>query len=167
MSTVRELDIADAAYIAGIVDGEGTVTLSRLHRNEQRRIVVSVSNNERALLEYIRQTVGAGQISNKRTYGETHAPSFHYQISSRQALALLRQIAPYLRTYKAIRARMAMATYLDVTPRNGKYTPEMLDRRQSFEDTFLSVKPRTEEGRVAEPGQSQTSITGLHPVSLV
>ncbi|MCC6531028.1 MAG: hypothetical protein IT531_00630 [Burkholderiales bacterium] len=37
----------EAAYVAGIVDGEGTITLSRLHRNEQRRIVVCVSN-ERA-----------------------------------------------------------------------------------------------------------------------
>lgn len=165
MSTVRALGIADAAYIAGIVDGEGTVTLSRLHRNEQRRIVVSVSNNERALLEYIRQAVGAGRISNKRTYGARHAPSFHYQISSRQALDLLRQITPYLRTYKAIRARMALATYLEVTPRNGKYTPEMLGRRQSFEDTFLSVKPRTEDSPTREAGNSQTSVTAPHPVS--
>ena len=106
MSAVRILSAIDAAYIAGIVDGEGTVTLSRLHHNEQRRIVVSISNNERELVEYVRQAIGAGRISNKRTYRAAHAASFHYQISSRQALALLEQITPYLRTCKAKRARL-------------------------------------------------------------
>lgn len=138
MRSVLTLPDVDAAYVAGIVDGEGTITLSRLHRNEQRRIVVSVSNNERALLEYIQQVVGAGRISNKRTYGEKHAPSFHYQISSRQALDLLRQIAPYLRTYKAARARLALDRYLDVTPRNGKYTPRVLALRKAFERAFFA-----------------------------
>lgn len=146
MGSVLVLTDVDAAYIAGIVDGEGTITLSRLHRNEQRRIVVSISNNERALLEYIRETVGAGRISNKRTYGERHAPSYHYQISSRQALALLRQIAPHLRTYKAYRARLALATYLAVTPRNGKYTAELRALRDAFEREFFSVDVRTPVG---------------------
>lgn len=142
MSAVRLLADVDAAYIAGIVDGEGTITLSRLHRNEQRRIVVSVSNNEQGLLEYIQRVVGAGRISNKRTYGEKHAPSFHYQISSRQALDLLRQITPYLHTYKAVRARLALDNYLAVTPRNGKYTPELLALRDAFEREFFDASTR-------------------------
>lgn len=29
---------ADAAYIAGLIDGEGSVTLSRRHRNENRHL---------------------------------------------------------------------------------------------------------------------------------
>jgi len=34
----------DAAYIAGLIDGEGTITLSRKHKNENRQLVVSISN---------------------------------------------------------------------------------------------------------------------------
>lgn len=33
----------DAAYIAGLIDGEGTVTLTRKHRNENRQLCVSIS----------------------------------------------------------------------------------------------------------------------------
>ncbi len=42
----NQLDTACAAYIAGLVDGEGTITLSRIHRNERRRLVVCISNND-------------------------------------------------------------------------------------------------------------------------
>jgi len=40
------LDTADAAYIAGVIDGEGTITLSKRHKNENRQLVMSISNNE-------------------------------------------------------------------------------------------------------------------------
>ena len=161
MGALRMLSVADAAYIAGIVDGEGTITLSRLHRNEQRRIVVSISNNERDLLEYVQQTVGAGRISNKRTYRAAHAPSFHYQISSRQALALLEQITPYLRTYKSRRARLALAQYLAVTPRNGKYTDDVLKRRIAFEQLFLSVTARRFLGTAPVSGDPNSPMGHL------
>lgn len=32
----------EAAYIAGIIDGEGTITLTRMHRNEHRRHVLQL-----------------------------------------------------------------------------------------------------------------------------
>ena len=135
------LDPATAGYIAGLIDGEGTVTLTRLHRNENRRLVVSISNNDLALLRFVRGAVGAGRITSKRTNSARHAPSFTYQISSRQALALLRQTAPLLRSYRAARARLALADYVRLTPRNGKYRPGQRARRTAFETRFLSIKP--------------------------
>lgn len=36
----------EKAYIAGIVDGEGTVTLTRQHKNETATPCVIVSSNE-------------------------------------------------------------------------------------------------------------------------
>jgi hypothetical protein len=62
-------------------------------------------------------------------------------LSGRQALALLECIAPYLRSYKAKRAQLALKSYLAVTPRNGKYIPEILAARQAFERSFFSVRP--------------------------
>jgi hypothetical protein len=61
--TVKQLDAPDAAYIAGLVDGEGTVTLTTMHRGENRRLVVSISNTERALLEFVQKALGTGQIN--------------------------------------------------------------------------------------------------------
>ena len=140
MATVRLLLSTEAAYIAGIVDGEGTVTLSRQHRNEQRRLVVSISNNDRPLLEYLQSCIGAGRITRKRTYAAGHAPSFTCYLTSRQALDLLQQIVPYLRTYKLHRARLALARYLALTPRNGKYDAPLLLERARFEHAFLALR---------------------------
>ena len=44
---VNSLSPVDAAYIAGLVDGEGTITLSRKHGGEGRQLVLSISNTER------------------------------------------------------------------------------------------------------------------------
>jgi hypothetical protein len=138
---VSSFDQVTAGYIAGLIDGEGTITLTRMHRNENRHLVVSISNNELPLLQFVREAVGAGRITSKRTYNPRHAPSYTYQISSRQALALLRQTAPLLRSYKAARARLAVAEYVRLTPRNGKYGPELRSRRSEFEARFLAIRP--------------------------
>ena len=73
--TVRALSPIDRGYIAGLVDGEGTVTLSRKHASEYRHIVVSISNTESDLLDYVRATTGCGKITRKRIAKSNHSPS--------------------------------------------------------------------------------------------
>src|SRR5262245_10808703 len=97
-----------AAYIAGLIDGEGTVTLTRLHANENRRLVVSIANTELQLLEFVLQEVGAGKITRKRTTSDLHTPSFCYAVTSRQALWLLGEVVSQLRSYKRGRAELAL-----------------------------------------------------------
>jgi hypothetical protein len=141
MQPAVSIHIADAAYIAGLIDGEGTITLTRLHRNEHRRLVVSISNTDRSLLDYVRITVSAGRITSKSTRSEKHTPSFAWQVTSRQALAVLHAVHPYLRTYKALRASLALEHYLAVTPRNGRYDAGLLHRRAEFEQRFFAIQP--------------------------
>ena len=73
----------DAACIAGLIYGEGTITLSRLHAREQRRLVVSIASTE-----------------------------------------------------------LVLEQYLALTPRNGRYSPELLARRSQFESRLLSMRAR-------------------------
>jgi hypothetical protein len=134
------LDQTDAAYIAGLIDGEGTVTLSRRHRTENRQLVVSISNTERPLLEYVLNSVGAGKITNKKTYQSHHTASYTYTISNRQALDLLNQTFPYLKTYKAKRSEIILRDYIRLTPRNGHYSPEIKQARTDFEHTVMNIK---------------------------
>jgi hypothetical protein len=138
----RQLAPEVAAYIAGLIDGEGTVTLARLHAHENRRVVVSIANTEIQLLRFVIDHVGAGKITRKKTSSERHTPSFCYAITSRQALGLLRQITPHLRSYKRQRAELLLARYEELTPRNGKYGPDQLAVRQAFEKALLSLRAR-------------------------
>lgn len=137
---VKTLLREDAAYIAGLIDGEGTLSLSRRHRNENRQFVISISNTDTRLLNYVCQTVGAGRITRKGISKCTHTPSATYAIDNRQALDLLRQIAPYLQTYKAERAKI-LDHYQRLTPRNGKYSPAQKKARSAFITKFLLLNP--------------------------
>lgn len=137
-----------AAYVAGLIDGEGTITLSRRHANERRQLVVSIVSTERDILEWILREVGAGKLTRKRTVSDRHAPSCTYSISNRQAIWLLQQVGPYLRSYKRTRARMALEDYVRLTPRNGRYTGATHAARARFESDFLAV--RAHPSRVAD-----------------
>ena len=137
---INQLSTEDAAYIAGLIDGEGTITLTRLHAKENRRLVISIANTELALLKFVIDRVGAGKITRKRTSLPQHTPSFCYALTSRQALSLLRQISPHLRSYKRKRADLALELYEQLTPRNGKYDAGSRAGRLKFEQNFLSLK---------------------------
>ena len=65
---------------------------------------------------------------------------YQYAIYNRQALTVLEQIVPYLRSYKVKRAHIILENYIALTPRNGKYTDKMLLQRKEFEKLVLSTK---------------------------
>jgi hypothetical protein len=139
---MKILSDIDAAYVAGIIDGEGTITLTRTHRSENRRPVVSISSTELPLLAYVRSVVGAGRITSKACALPHHSPSFAYTVTSRQALSLLTQVSRFLRTYKSERAQLLLREYLLVTPRNGRYTLVQRAARKNMEDRFFAISTR-------------------------
>ena len=141
-SQSKRLSHDEAAYIAGLIDGEGSITLTRLHANEQRRLVVSIASTEIKLLQFVLLAFGAGKITRKKTVSDRHAPSYCFAVASRQALSLLDQITPYLRSYKRFRAELVLEKYLTLTPRNGHYTSEQLAKRGEFESQFLALRAR-------------------------
>jgi hypothetical protein len=109
--------------------------------------VISISNTERALLVHVATAVGAGRITSKKTYRENHSPGYTYLIENRQALALLSQIQPYLRSYKAARGTLVLEHYVRLTPRNGKYAEQQLENRAKFVETFFSTTPNGRRSR--------------------
>jgi hypothetical protein len=50
---VNTLSAADAEYVAGLADGEGTIALSRKHAGQRSATGISISNTERAILELV------------------------------------------------------------------------------------------------------------------
>lgn len=144
---VKELSREQIAYLAGIVDGEGTITLTRKNIYRHRYLAITISNCELPLLEYVADIIGVGRITTKRTYNPKHSPGYTYQLYSRQALDLLKVLLPYLRTYKQERARLILLNYLKLTPRNGKYTDEMIQKRKEFIDAFFAITPENAKTR--------------------
>lgn len=138
---VNSLSVANSSYITGLIDADGSITLVKRHRNENRQLIVSISNNEIQILDYVRLVTGAGHISKKRKYAEHHKINHTFKLTNRQALDLLSQITPFLRSHKKNRAELVLENYVDLTPRNGKYTRELLARREIFIKNFHEIKP--------------------------
>src|SRR3989344_4627794 len=144
---VRKLSKPQAAYLAGIVDGEGTVTLTRNNVYRHRYLTLTISNCELPLLTYVASLIGVGQITTKRVYNPKHSPGYTFQIQSRQAIDVIKVILPFLKTYKKKRAVFALKHYLKLTPRNGNYTPAILKRREHFIETFFAILPENAKTR--------------------
>ena len=88
----KKLEPVDAAYIAALIDGEGSVMLTRVHKNEYRRVCISISNCDKKLLDWICNKIGIGKVHPKKIYNKKHAPTFFYKIVGREAISLLEHL---------------------------------------------------------------------------
>ncbi len=121
------MEEVEKAYIAGIVDGEGTVTLMKHHKNETPLPFVGIANNNLGLLKRIKFLVG-GNICTKKKRLPHHNDSYVLNIRQDRALRFLNEIKKYL-IVKKQQAELITTQYKAVTPRTGKYTPKMLAKK--------------------------------------
>ena len=130
----------DIAYIAGLVDGEGSICLQRKHKNDPyRRPVVSIPSTTRELVQRPKLLFG-GCICKHKTYKEHHKQHWSWRLSDRAAVKFCAVIYPWLlEPSKQHRAKLIADTYLLVTPRNGKYSEIMHERKMRFEHEFLHL----------------------------
>ena len=132
----------EKAYIAGIIDGEGNIMLQRFHVGEYPSPCVSIASTTLKLLYWIKDIVGKGTIINKKNYNpEKHQDCYSYTIKYNDAIKLIKDIYPFLivPTKKKI-AELILKRYKEVTPRNGKYSEEMLKAKLDFYNEFISIK---------------------------
>ena len=138
----------EKAYLAGIIDGEGTVTLTRCHKNRTPSPQVSVSNNDLELLEYIRDITNCGQIHAKKKTKPHHQQSWHWQTHSvSDSLRILKEIHPFLRV-KRKQAYLILKHYKEVTPRNGRYSPELLEKKKHLVETVQGLNRGKSESSI-------------------
>ena len=130
----------EKAYLAGIVDGEGTVTLSRHHKNETPAPCVSVANNDLRLLKWIKNRVG-GVIVTKKKYKIHHNDSYAWSIRQDRAIRFLKEIKQYL-IIKKQQAELITKSYKMVTHRAGKYSQAMLTRKNKLVAKIRALNQR-------------------------
>lgn len=132
----------EKAYIAGIIDGEGSIMLQSFHKNQLPSPCVSIASTTLELLTYIKNITTTGTITKKKNYNkEKHKNSYTLTIRYNSAINLLKEIEPYLiiRTKKQ-RTKMILEDYKKLTPRNGRYSEELLEKKLNFINDFLNIK---------------------------
>mgnify|MGYP000890051493 CR=1 FL=1 len=132
----------ERAYMAGIIDGEGSIMLIKFHKNQHPAPCINVSSASIELLEWVLETTKVGRIQSKKNYKpHKHQDSYTYTVRYNDAIQLLEQVEPYLIIpQKKLRARLILAEYKALTPRNGRYSPELLKAKEYFYQRFISLK---------------------------
>jgi len=91
--------MVNAGYLAGFVDGEGTLTIAKRRRHSGRSIEysvrVSISNTNKEILETI-QDVWGGTLATQFPDDPSWKPSHDLIWTNAAAVAVLTQIAPHL-----------------------------------------------------------------------
>lgn len=106
---VKEVNLndAEAGYIAGIIDGEGSVRIQKqLHRDRRKsddyrrfRFVpyVQVANTSKELMNEMRAKIGFGLIFLNRSRGDKWKDCYAFVIStSAKIYPLLKRVSPFL-----------------------------------------------------------------------
>lgn len=129
-------------YLAGIIDGEGSICLTKQHANQHRSPEITVTSTTYEMLEYMKELCG-GSISHKKIYAEHHKEAWKWGIKGDKAIEFLTQIKDYLLVpEKKYRADLIVNEYKAVTPRNGRYNEETLAKKLDFEKRFFEFNPK-------------------------
>lgn len=138
----------EKAYMAGLIDGEGTITLARHHRDQYPQPRLAIANNSRKLLEWAQSKARCGIIIRRARRKAWHHESYVWQVQLAGAvLKLLAEVEPYL-LLKRRQARLLLADYKACTPRNGKYT---LAQLRDKKELINQIRQLNEESRSRPP----------------
>jgi hypothetical protein len=96
---VRTMSKVEASWLAGVVDGEGSIGLYSYGR-EGRRVQVQMGNTHCGFVERFRAVIGCGSTVTRHEFHGTHKgrkPMFHCTVKgSARCYKVLKQIIPYL-----------------------------------------------------------------------
>jgi hypothetical protein len=133
------LSSKEAAYAAGIIDGEGSIQLTRIRKTRWPSPAVSVASTDFELVEWLRSRVG-GSIVQKKVYSPNHSPSYEWKLTDRRALQFLKIVRPFLVSERKLaRCDLLLGAYLACTPRNGRYSDAMATRKRELIELFSSL----------------------------
>jgi hypothetical protein len=129
----------EIAYLAGIIDGEGSIMLSKYHHSEFPCPCISISSTDLELLEWVRDKIGSGRINRKKNYNiNKHKTSYTYVVYYDTAIDVMNKIEPYLVIVKKkLRAKFITENYKKITIRNGKYNDIQRYAKEQFYNDFI------------------------------
>lgn len=127
-------------YLAGLVDGEGTITLTRRTSTDLYRTpTLSLTSTSKILVDVMKDQFG-GWIVNKKVYKEHHKQAWSWYVNGDKAINACLQLIPHiLEPQKKSRMQFVVDQYKNVTPRNGKYTDQAKLLKEQFEKQFFEL----------------------------
>jgi hypothetical protein len=96
---IRNLKKEEASWLAGVIDGEGSIGLYD-YGKEGRRVCIQMGNTNKEFVDKMRKVIGCGSQVNRTKWTESHKGRktiyFYSLKGSNRCYWVLRQILPYL-----------------------------------------------------------------------
>lgn len=99
----------DAAYFAGLIDGEGCIFVNRTdtsisakgcRRGYSYRSGITVSMTNLSMIRWIKKSAGCGQIAVLKRINRKHKQAWRWSAWSKEAATILQQLLPHLKLKK-------------------------------------------------------------------
>lgn len=100
----------DLAYLAGFIDGEGTICICRGDRRTYGvggYLVLRATNTNKDIILWIRTVFGGSVIKKPETRNPKWADAYFWVVSSQKAENIIRELIPYLKV-KRLQAETAL-----------------------------------------------------------
>ncbi len=91
----RTLSPTDAAYLAGLLDGEGTIGLTT--KGDQYRGYLSITSTNAPVIEWVQQITGLGSVANRGPGALGRKTRYGWMVFGSSVVTVLTQVLPYLR----------------------------------------------------------------------
>lgn len=140
LDTVYTSTMSKYIYMAGLLDGEGTIGIARNRGPAAYRSpYISVSSTTPEIIEWLVENFG-GRACKQRVRNDRWKESWSWRVTSWSDIEnILTNVLPHmLEPEKIRRGNLLLTEYKSVTVRNGKYTDEQRERKLDFEARFLS-----------------------------
>lgn len=130
----------NSAYLAGLIDGEGTIGLEKNYKSSDPEVFfrpyLTVPSTTLEIVEWLRDQY-SGCVVRKKTYRDHHLPSFVWKVDFGNCRTALTDARPFLLVpTKVHRANMIVDRYPLVVRRNGQYNDEQQDALRQFREEF-------------------------------
>ena len=101
------MHINDAAYLAGLFDGEGSIYFKKTRQKKHQRpgkpthnvmvIRMEIAMTDKSVLEWVWETTGVGAFGSKKVI-EGYKPQWRWRAAHRDALKVCKELWPFAQT---------------------------------------------------------------------
>ena len=148
----RQMTKGESNWLAGVVDGEGSVFLSKVTHPAYRRGFfyrpqIEVSNSNRAFLVRVMEIIGEGTVQLAKKGREGLKTRWEYSGTSGVLRAVLPQILPYMVIKRETAGKiLEYFQYIDANPiRNRKEVPK--EYYEKLDLLYWTIKKMKEKGK--------------------
>lgn len=153
----KEFSISQIAYMAGIMDGEGTFYIGNYSGNRKNgdkhfQTIIAVASTDKCLIDWLEQTFGGStrQYTPKQMSKNGRKQVYRWQATSNRLLHICEEILPYL-VIKRRQCEIMIEirnTFNDLHNIKGRQHVQnlpkgILEFRQSLMDELRSLHSRT------------------------